>query len=219
MLQTGFPRIIGDIGNPQTFSFPIRYRVVEGASVERVVKAADPSLIRPFIEAGRALVDEGCRAITTSCGFLAIFQKELAEAIPVPVFSSALLQAHQARAMLGRGKKIGVLTARQASLTERHLAGVGIADLPLVIAGMDEAREFTSVFIGGKSTLDEAQCRAEMIRAAEGLVKEHPEVGALVLECTNMPPYSDDIRRVTGLPVFDIVTLVRNVRESLEFRT
>ena len=40
-------------------------------------------------------------------------------------------------------------------------------------------------------------------------------VGAIVLECTNMAPYADDIRRATGLPVFSILTLINWFQASL----
>ncbi|MCP4688992.1 MAG: aspartate/glutamate racemase family protein, partial [Desulfobacterales bacterium] len=94
--------------------------------------------------------------------------------------------------------------------TPAHLAGVGIQRRPLAIIGMENAAEFSAVFIGGKTTLDEAKCRAEMKAAASRLIKDHPAVGAVVLECANMPPYADDVRRVAGLPVFDAVTMVNN---------
>ena len=37
MLDTFFPRIPGDMGNATTWPFPVLYRVVKGASPERVV--------------------------------------------------------------------------------------------------------------------------------------------------------------------------------------
>ena len=92
MLDTRFPRLPGDIGNATTFSYPVMYKIVEQATVDRVVKAADAGLIEPFVRAGMELIQNGARAIVTSCGFMAIFQKELAQALPVPVFTSSLLQ-------------------------------------------------------------------------------------------------------------------------------
>ena len=92
MLDTRFPRLPGDIGNATTFSYPVMYKIVEQATVDRVVKEADAGLIEPFVRAGMELIQNGARAIVTSCGFMAIFQKELAQALPVPVFTSSLLQ-------------------------------------------------------------------------------------------------------------------------------
>ena len=210
MLETTFPRIPGDIGNPETFSFPIIHKTVSGASPEKVVIDADAGLIEGFIDAGHALVARGVKAITTSCGFLALFHRQLVDALPVPVFTTSLLQVHLAGAVIRRDQKIGIITARKQSLTDAHLAGVGIKGYPLAVVGMEDAEEFSAVFIGGKQTLDEKTCRREMTSAALKLVNIHPDVGAIVLECTNMPPYADAVRQTTGLPVFDAVTLVNH---------
>ena len=208
MLDTSFPRIKGDIGNPASFGFPVHYKVVKEASPERIVLRADKTLIRPFIAAGRSLIRDGAIAIATSCGFLALFHQELTLALDVPVFSSSLLQVHLAQTLLKPGQKVGVITARKPSLTQEHLAAVGIQNIPMVIQGMEEATEFTNVFIKGKSTLNESLCRKEMKTVAQNLVTRHPDVGPIVLECTNMPPYTGVIQQVAGQPVFDITTLL-----------
>jgi hypothetical protein len=215
MLETTFPRIKGDIGNPDTFSFPVLYQTVTGATPQKVVLDAGTGLVKDFIDAGRALVSRGAKAITTSCGFLSLFHRQLVDALPVPVFTSSLLQVHLARWVIRSDQKIGIITARRQSLTGVHLAGVGICNYPLAIAGMDDAPEFSAVFIGGKPALDEPRCRREMQSAADRLMLEHPDVGAIVLECTNMPPYADTVRQATGLPVFDAVTMVNHVQSLL----
>jgi Asp/Glu/hydantoin racemase len=208
MLETTFPRIKGDIGNPATFAFPVAYQTVKGASPRKVVMEADAGLIGDFILAGRALVARGVKVIATSCGFLALFHRHLVDALPVPVFTSSLLQVHLARSVIRRDQKIGIITAHRPSLTDKHLAGVGIQDDSLAIVGMEYAQEFSAVFIGGQTTLNQGQCHQEMRAAADRLMREHPDVGAIVLECTNMPPYADTVRQATGLPVFDAVSMV-----------
>ena len=215
MLDTTFPRIKGDIGNPATFDFPVQYQVVKNASVERLVIKADENLIQPFIDTGRDLINSGAIALGTSCGFLALFHKALITALDVPVFSSSLLQVHLARTILKSGQKVGIITARKSALTRKHLNAIGIEDIPMAIQGMDQAREFTEVFIQGKTTLDEALCRREMAAAARELITTHPEVGPIVLECTNMPPYANEIRQVTGRLVFDVTTLINTAWASL----
>lgn len=209
MLETTFPRIPGDIGNPETFPFPVMLQTVNGASTQKVVIDADAGLIDGFIDAGLALAARGVKAITTSCGFLALFHRQLVEALPVPVFTSSLLQVHLARALIRSDQKIGIITVRKQSLTVAHFAGVGIQDYPLAIVGMEDAEEFSAVFIEGRQVLDEKKCRREMQSAAFNLMRAYPEVGAIVLECTNMPPYADTVRQATGLPVFDAVTMVK----------
>ena len=217
MLDTTFPRIKGDIGNPDTFDFPVQFQVVKNASVERLVIQADEDLIQPFIDTGRTLINAGAIALGTSCGFLALFHQALTKTLDVPVFSSSLLQVHLARPLLKPGGKVGIITARKSALTHKHLSAIGIEDIPLAIQGMDQAREFSEVFIQGKTTLDESQCRKEMKAAARELITTHPEVGPIVLECTNMPPYADIVREVTGRPVFDVTTLLNTAWASLTY--
>src|SRR5215216_1676728 len=109
MLQTRFPRVPGDMGNATSFAFPVVHRIVEAATPQRVVTAGDPRLLTPFIEAARELEQQGVLAITTNCGFLAMFQAELAAAVDVPVFSSSLLLVPMLRRMLRPDRRIGIL--------------------------------------------------------------------------------------------------------------
>src|SRR6202012_1617413 len=78
MLEARFPRIPGDMGNATTWPFPVLYRVVKGASPERVVLHEAAGLLPQFLRAAAELVAEGAEAITTNCGFLSLFQQELA---------------------------------------------------------------------------------------------------------------------------------------------
>lgn len=209
MLDTRFPRVRGDIGNPDTFDFPVRFSVVKGANPDRIVRRLDPSLIEPFIQAGQTLIQDGAVVITTSCGFLSLFQTQLTSALTVPVFSSSLLQIPLARAVISPLRKVGIITASQSALTTEHLSAIGIDNRGLVFAGMENAAEFSSVFLGNKPTLDQDRCAAEMQAATERLIQRHPDVGAIVLECTNMPPYTRVVRKASGgLPVFDAVTMI-----------
>lgn len=214
VLDSEIPRIPGDLGNATTYGFPVTYKVVRGASIERVVNGTDPAVLEPFINAARELEAEGCRAITTSCGFLAIFQKEIAAAVNIPVFTSALIQVGFAQAMLPPGKKVGVIVSEPKNLTRRHLEGVGIADIPMVIKGVEE-----SCFIRATHTddpsFDPEQMRQEVVAAAKELVASDESIGAIVFECTNLPPYAAAVQQATGLPVFDIVTLINYVHSTL----
>lgn len=209
MLDTKFPRVPGDVGNAFTFDFPVRFHTVVGANPTRVVKEADPTLLQPFIEGAQALESAGCGAITTSCGFLVMFQKEMAAAVHIPVLSSSLLQVPFLSAMLGPKLQVGILTARASSLTPKHFAGAGMENCRFAIQGMEGSPEFTNTFIEGQQRIDLAKAEEEMIQAAQKLVKANPDIGALVFECTNMPPFAHAVQQAVKLPVFDIVTLIR----------
>lgn len=216
ILDTRFPRIPGDMGNPTTFAFPVRYHRVAGASPGLVVRGGARALLPAFIEAARSLERDGARAISTTCGFLAKFQSELAAAVTVPVFTSSLMLVPLVHRMLPPGQAVGILTVDGSSLTPQDLAGAGItAEMPVVVAGLESEQEFTRVILEDRLVLDTEVARQEHCRVAGRLCARHPEIGAIVLECANMPPYRADIQRATGLPVFDIVHLVTLVHEAL----
>jgi Asp/Glu/hydantoin racemase len=216
MLDTRFPRIVGDMGNAATFPFPVRYHRVAGADPDRVVRRGAEGLLEGFVSGARALEAEGVGAVTTNCGFLIKYQAQLAAAVRVPVFTSTLLLVPLVHRMLPPGRRVGIMTVNASTLTPEHLAGAGIArETPLAVVGMETEKEFTRALLDNELELDVDLAREEHVRVARRLVGEHPDVGAIVLECTNMPPYAADIQRETGLPVFDIVTLVTMVHDAL----
>ena len=208
MLEARFPRIPGDMGNGSTWPFPVLFRVVRGASPEKVVLQGARGLLPDFIAAAQDLVDLGAEAITTNCGFLTLFQAELAAAVKVPVATSSLLQVPWVQAMLPPGQRVGVITVSRASLTRAHLAAAGVP-LDVPVEGTEEGCEFFRVLIKAeKQDMDVALAEQDILDAGRRLVARHPEVGAIVLECTNMPPYAAALRQAVGLPVYDIYTLV-----------
>jgi Asp/Glu/hydantoin racemase len=208
MLDARFPRIPGDMGNATTWPFPVLYRVVRGASPERVVLNAAAGLLDDFLAAAEELVADGAEAITTNCGFLSLFQAELAAHVRVPVATSALIQVPWVQAMLPPGRRVGIITVSAQSLTPRHLTAAGVpADTPIV--GTEHGREFFRVLVRGeKQEMDIARAAADILDAGRVLVSRHADIGALVLECTNMPPYAFALRERLGLPVFDIYSLI-----------
>jgi hypothetical protein len=208
MLEARFPRIPGDMGNGETWPFPVLFRVVRGATPERVVLQGARGLLPEFIAAARDLVDLGAEAITTNCGFLSLFQREIAEAVGVPVATSSLMQVPWVQATLPPGQRVGVVTVSKGSLTPAHLAAAGVPlDIPVV--GTEGGREFFRVLIQAAAVdLDVGLAEQDILEAGRALVAAHPEVVAIVLECTNMPPYAAALRQEVGLPVYDIYSMV-----------
>jgi hypothetical protein len=208
MLEARFPRILGDMGNGLTWPFPVLFRVVRGASPERVVLDGARGLLDAFVDAARDLVDLGAEGITTNCGFLSLFQAELAARVGVPVATSALMQVPLVQATLPPGRRVGVITVSRGSLTDAHLDAANVPrDIPVV--GTEGGREFFRVLIKAEATdMDVGLAAEDILAAGRDLVARHPEVGAIVLECTNMPPYAAALRDALGLPVFDIYSLI-----------
>ncbi len=218
MLEARFPRIPGDMGNATTWPFPVHYRVVRGATPERVVLNAAAGLLDAFLAAAAELVADGAEAITTNCGFLSLFQAELAAHVRVPVATSALIQVPWVQALLPPGRRVGIITVSAQSLTSRHLTAAGVsADTPVV--GTENGREFFRVLVRGeKEEMDVALAAADILDAGRDLVSSHADIGAIVLECTNMPPYAFALRDTLGLPVFDIYSLITWLHAGLRPR-
>ncbi len=209
MLNTRFPRIPGDIGNPSTFSFPVRYEVVEPALVKRIVNPAmpPPGVIDAFAAAAARLEAAGVRALATSCGFLALLQHELGRRCRVPLLSSSLLQVAMVAAGLPAGRRVGVLTFNSQALTPAHLQAAGAPpDTPVV--GIENGRELFRVIWQDLPELDPKAAEDDVLKAGEKLLARAPDVGAVVLECTNMAPYARALAACIGLPVFDVVSLL-----------
>jgi len=216
MLNTRFPRAVGDIGNPETFTFPVRYRIVAQATVDRVVRAdgLSAALVDGFVAAAHELAAAGVAGLTTSCGFVAICQNELARRCPLPMVASSLCQVPLVQAALPAGRRVGVITIDARKLTPAHLAAVSApADTPFV--GTEGGTELTRVIERDLQELDPAKACQDVLDAGEALVAKAPDVGAIVLECTNMAPYARALALHLGLPVFDILSLLEWWHRSL----
>ncbi len=214
MLDARFPRVPGDMGNADSWPFPVLYEVVRGATPERVVRERARGLDRAFLEAAERLVAAGAEALTTVCGFLSLFQSELAAHAGVPVASSTLMQVPALDSLLAPGRRTGVITVSRESLDADHLTSVGApADTP--VEGVEGGRELTRVLLGNEPWLDIAAAEADVTAAARRLTARAPEVGAIVLECANMAPYAAAVRRETGLPVHDIYSFIAWVHSGL----
>jgi Asp/Glu/hydantoin racemase len=173
-----------------------------------VVLQGAAGLLPDFLDAAAELVSFGAEAITTNCGFLSLFQQEIAAHVGVPVATSSLIQVPWVQATLPPGKRVGVITVSASSLTPQHLEAAGAAmDTPF--AGTETGKEFFRVLIlGQKQDMDIALAAQDVMDAGRRLVAEHQDIGAIVLECTNMPPYAHALRHALGMPVYDIYSLI-----------
>ncbi len=214
MLDARFPRVPGDMGNALTWPFPVHYKIVRGASPDQVVRHNAQGLVPDFIAAARELVADGVDGITTNCGFLSLFQDELAHAVNVPVVASALMQVPILQTVLPPGQRVGIITISRPSLSEDHLNHANVPlDTPII--GTDGGRELSRVILDDEPEMDVELARLDMIDAGRSLIEEHGNIGAILLECTNMVPYAADLRREFGLPIFSIYTFVTWFQSAL----
>ena len=214
MVDSVLPRIPGDIGNGFTYDFPVRFYTVKGAKAIRIVENSDPALLQPFIDGAKALEAEGCQAISTCCGFLIAFQKQIAEAVHIPVITSGLLQVPLVAAMLPPDKKIGILTANDATLNPKLFAE-NVPVERLCIQGMQDTEHFYKTFPLNAPSYVYEEVEDDVAWAAKKLKTEHPDIGAIVCEGTNFAPFNPMVCRMTGVPVFDIITLIRWVASGI----
>jgi hypothetical protein len=224
MIEGYFPRLPGAIGNATTFPFPVLHRVVKGGTgpemVHRIAYLPRNSpdfraAIAPWLDAARELERDGVRAITTSCGFSAIFQREIAEAVDVPVFASSLLLAPLISRMLKPGRLVGVVTADGRALGDAHLAGAGIEPGTIVAKGLEGCPVFDDMAWGDRHDLEVDALRDEVVGAARALVAAEPKVGAMLLECSLLPPFAKAVQEAIRLPVFDFTHLVGMVHDAV----
>jgi len=223
MLDTQFPRIPGDIGN--NFSYPgvhLRYKMVKNALGSKIcTPEPDPEMIKPFIEAAKELEAEGCKAITTSCGYLLAFQEVLAKSVNIPVFTSGIMLVPLVRTMMGPEAKIAILTERPWNLNPAHFPKIGFdvnTDKNIVISGMREGSAFPALFIDNNLEEDEEVLRDCMLLMAKDTMEKHPDTKAIVFECTNFGPWTKDVSDYTGVPVFGINQLLEFVASCVRPR-
>lgn len=204
-----YPLVPGNVVNAYTYDFPVRLKAVPNLDNQRLFDA-DPTIVDDLIAVAKHLVEkEGCRAISSACGFFGNFHRQVREAVNVPVALSSLVQIPWIRSTLKEGQKIGILAANGKAVTKELLDSCCIDDHEgLVVKDLLQTKDFSAV-VTMPGFYDNAKARGEVVQTAIDLVKEHPDVGALLLECSDLPPYASDIQRAVGLPVFDFITLIR----------
>ncbi len=216
MLDCAFPRPPGDIGNARSFPFPVRYEVLEGIPACHLIRQEEPAAVAALVKAAQRLERLGVRSILTSCGLFLRYQARLAAAVSVPVATSPLVLLPFLLALLPSTRKVGVVTA-DAKLLMPVLDEMGwIREPRVALEGMEECPVFCRTILEPVPPfeLDPPALQGELIRVVGQLLEREPAVGILLLECTNLSPYSRALREAFGYPVFDVIELAH-----LLFRT
>lgn len=216
--EVGWPRIPGDVGNAFSFDFPVKYKAIKGLGRKEIVTPnPSPQVETMLVNAAKELENDGVRAIVGGVGFMIIFQNELASAVNIPVFSSSLLLLPLISRTLGKNKRIGIITANAAALTKRHLEIAGWNDsIPIAMIGLDSLPDTI------ENSMDKL-VPEERLRTMESninylvnkIVSDNPDIGSLLFECTGFPPTSYEVNDLTGLPVYDVVSLVNLANEAV----
>jgi hypothetical protein len=207
----------GSVANAATYGVPVVYQKVPGATGARVL-AGDAALVESLADAARALVRQGANGITSNCGFAASYQPALARAVPVPVFVSSLLQVPLVATTLPSGKRIGILTFDAAQLSSRQFRAAGWDPdrIPVSVAGV-RGLEAWEVLAGREGDVDPDAMWDDLRRVAEQLCRTRSDIGALVLECTAMCPFTPQLQASLDLPIFDLNSLVHYMLRGLRY--
>ncbi|NKB96659.1 aspartate/glutamate racemase family protein [Ochrobactrum intermedium] len=218
ILDAAYPCVPGNVGNATTYTYPVRYQEVRGASIDRLLNQRDPALKEAFVEAALELQGRGVKAITGACGFMAYFQEEVAEAVDIPVFLSSLMQIPFMHAV-ARGGTVGVITANAERLSPRHFAASGIPEtIPIVLAGMEDQAEFREAILEEKGTLDSRRHRARSLRSGDEARAGQSRGSLHPARMQRSSPYAHAVQKVTGRPVFDFISMINYVQQTVACR-
>jgi len=206
--ENPYPVIPGNVANYYTYNFPVQYKLIPGCTGQALLNG-DPTLLEPIIQTAKQFQSEGAKAITAACGFFGLFQSQVAEALDIPVYLSSLVQIPWIKIGLKSNQKIGVLTAYEAGLTESLFKSCGVSNTDsLVIGDLSKEKEFSAI-IEGRGSFDNEKIKNEVVQKAIELVKNNPDIAAILLECSDLPPYAYDIQKAVQLPVYDYISLIR----------
>lgn len=217
-LESYFPKMRGHLRNPRTYNFPTVTKVLKGLDIPKLLFNPSKEMIAPLIQAAQELEKEGVKAITGSCGFMALFQKEIAESVNIPVFMSSLLQLPLIRIMHGEKANIGILTASKKALSSKHLEACSVDYESVFIEGMEGNPEFWETVIEGKRfDFNLSLLEKEIVGTALRFINDK-KLDALLLECTDLPPFAKQIQQNSNVPVYDINSLMQLVHSTVQWK-
>ena len=213
MLDTQFPRWMGDIGCPNGWPVELLYQKVNGMFPKEIVRSSETlqkhDVLPFFVRAAEDLISQGVGGITTSCGFLILLQNELQSRLPVPVITSSLLLLPK---LLADNATVGVLSMGELALGDAHFLAAGVLQKDLSrlrIQGVAPSEEFASAIMQNRLHMNFDAAQRSVVSAAVSLQKKSPELRHVVLECTNMPPYAKAIEAATGWQLHSLHQLLK----------
>lgn len=210
-LDTAFPRVLGDAGNVDSYPMPARVKIVKDVDSTDIVRNGHlpTKTIDKFSDAAKELEQEGARAIVSTCGFLVTAQQKIASAVNIPVMVSSLSLYVSVKSVIDSNLKIGIVTASKANLGKAAFKAAGIDADKIEVVGLEDCREFHDVFLVPKDLqkhfINTGAVETALLDKIRNLLKSSSDIGALIFECGNLPPYSKKVQQEIGLPVYTIL--------------
>jgi len=209
-LDYDYPPAPGDIDHKDSFSYDVYYRVVPGLTFEVCQSGKlTPEVEHRFIEAVKWLDAKGVSGITGDCGFMMWFQALARKHTSTPVFMSSLAHLPAITCAFNSHEKIAIFTANGKTLEPMHNlikdeCGVDTADNRYIIVSCKDVDGFEAVALSKK--VDTVKVQPGIVKKCQETLKAHKDIKAILMECTELPPYTDALRHATGLPCFDAIT-------------
>ena len=205
VFSAGGPRLPGDAGHSRSFSYPVRYEVVEGSFMDLV--QGSESVKANILDACKRLAALNIKAIVGECGLMSLYQAEMGALCGALFAGSSLCQLPMIWELIGRAGTIGIITGHAGLLGRQHLLSSGWREeMHLCIQGMQDEPHFAEIVIRGGRSLDAGRMRQDVLAAGEKLMLRAPDLRAVVLECGNLATYSQSLRSLLGVPVFDTIS-------------
>jgi len=210
-----FPMPPGDVGNATTYPFPVLMRQIKGLEDNPYPPIKDENgtytpEVQMCIEAAQELEQDGVRAIAMCCGFFALIQEAVAESVSIPVITSPLIMIPVIRQLIKPDQSIAVVTAAANLLSAEFFEAVGVdREDRISLVGLDHSKAFNSICMGATGIeLETDELRDDILAGIQNARNTDPSIGAILLECTSLPPYAADVHASTALPVFDFIACV-----------
>lgn len=217
MLNTQFPRLLGDVGNANSFQEEVIYEIVDIATVSTIVisEKPDDEIIDAFVDAAKKLIKRGAMVIGTSCGFMASAQNDISNQLSAPFLSSSLILLPLIKILYGTQSHIGILSFDSKKLAPCHFPEwVQLDSDTISVTGLDSSGYWCQCIQENKTEVDIARAKQDVLRSVSNCLAKNPQTAVLLLECTNLSPWKKEIKQLSGLPVFDLVEALEWIAKS-----
>lgn len=214
VFSTKTPRIPGDAGHSGSFSYQVRYEIVEGGFADLIT--GSPKIKEAILYAGRKLVNLGIRAIIGDCGMMSLYQDCLGSELGVLFAGSSLCLIPSVWQLMGRSGSIGIITGHSKLLGEQHLRNSGWSEpIKLAVQGMEEEPHFSEIVIEGGFNLNRELMLQDVLNAGRKLKEKTQDLKAVIFECSNLATYSAALAQELDLPVFDTISAANLLQYSV----
>lgn len=204
----------GDVDHPDSYEYDVFYHCVPGLTFEKCMANAPVTgdIKEGFNTAINYLINEKkVSGISGDCGFMMYYQEYVREhpTTNCPVFMSALSQLPAVTCAYGDDERIIIVTANKSTLDPMYPliseeCGVLLDDNRYTIIGAEKVDGFEAVARGEKVNVKKVT--PGIVKLCKDAIEQYKNVRAFLFECTELPPYSDAVRKATGLPVYDAIT-------------